>query len=114
MDSSLVSGLTAPGSMETARLRADEMRLQALGANRPANMEKMEAVSQEFEAVFLTQMMQHMFEGIQTDDMFGGGQAEEIYRSFMLDEYGKLMSRSGGVGVAEHIKKELIALQEAL
>ena len=37
-----------------------------------------------------------MFEGIKTDGMFGGGNAEDIFRSMMVDEYGKMMSKNGG------------------
>lgn len=68
--------------------------------------------AEDFEAMFLTQMMQPMFEGISTDGVTGGGQSEEIYRSFLLDEYGKLMARAGGIGIADHVKRELLKLQE--
>lgn len=67
----------------------------------------------EFEAVFLSQMLQHMFAGIETDPMFGGGQAEEIYRSMMIEQFGAEMARSGGIGLADAVTRELLTLQEA-
>ena len=30
-----------------------------------------------------------MFSGIKTDGLFGGGQGEEMFRSMMIDQYGK-------------------------
>lgn len=66
----------------------------------------------DFEAVFLSQMLESMFKGIKTDGPFGGGHAEEMMRSFMLQEYGKVMAANGGVGIADAVKRELLHAQE--
>ena len=68
--------------------------------------------AQDFEAVFLSQMLESMFKGIKTDGPFGGGHAEEMMRSFMLQEYGKVMAANGGVGIADAVKRELLHAQE--
>lgn len=70
------------------------------------------AKAEEFEAVFLSQMLSHMFSGIETNEMFGGGEGEQMYKSMMVDEYGKIIARTGGIGVADHVKAEMIRLQE--
>ena len=67
----------------------------------------------QFEAVFISQMLQHMFAGIKTDPMFGGGQAEDIYRSMLVEQFGMEMARSGGIGLADAVTRELMTLQEA-
>lgn len=85
-------------------------RAKALG--RGASMEKIDAAAQEFEAQFISQMMENMFSGLDTDGPLGGGDAEETYRSMLVNEYGKLISRAGGIGVADHVKREMLALQE--
>lgn len=85
---------------------------QASSRFQKAAPDKMDAAAKDFEAVFLSQMMTHMFSGIETNEMFGGGHAESIYKSMMVDEYGKMVAASGGLGLADHIKSELIALQE--
>lgn len=69
--------------------------------------------AEEFEAVFLAQMLAPMFEGLKTDEMFGGGPGEDIYRSVLVEEYGKAIARSGGVGIADAVQRELLNLQEA-
>jgi hypothetical protein len=30
----------------------------------------------------------------------------------MIDEYGKLISRSGGLGIADQVKREMLKIQE--
>jgi Rod binding domain-containing protein len=67
---------------------------------------------EEFEAFFLTQMLEHMFKGIPTDGYFGGGYGEGVYRSVMLQEYGRVLSKAGGVGIGDMVGRELIKLQE--
>lgn len=57
-------------------------------------------------------MLGQMFSGIETDHLFGGGHSEEIYRSMLVDEYGKLISKSKGIGIAESVQKEMLKLQE--
>ena len=69
-------------------------------------------VAEEFEAVFLAQMLKQMFTGIRADGPFGGGPAETIYRSLMIDEYANLISRAGGVGLADAVQREILRIQE--
>ncbi|MCB1531636.1 MAG: rod-binding protein [Alphaproteobacteria bacterium] len=75
--------------------------------------QKINETAQEFEAVFLSEMLKPMFQGIETDGMFGGGKGEEVFRSFMLQEYGKIMSQTGGIGLADHVRDQIIQLQAA-
>jgi len=73
--------------------------------------------AKSFEAQFLSQMYQCMFEGIDTDGMFGGGEGEKMFRSLMFDEYAKMtVERPGGsgLGIAEAVRKMLLKQQEVL
>lgn len=74
-------------------------------------MEEIDRVAQDFEAVFVSEMMKPMFDGIKADGPFGGGRGEEIFRGMMIDEYGKSLASTGGIGIAEQVKKELIRMQ---
>lgn len=73
---------------------------------------KMERAAKDFEAVFLSEMMKPMFDGLKSDGMFGGGHAEEIFRSVMIQEYGKMVADTGRVGIADHVRDAMIKLQE--
>ncbi len=81
---------------------------------RPADGATVDKVSQQFEAVFISQFLGSMFDGVPTDGPFGGGQGEAMFRSFMLDEYGKQIAARGGFGLAPAIRRELLAAQERL
>lgn len=75
-------------------------------------MEKIEATAKEFESQFISQMLESMFATRDVKDSLGGSEAEETYQSMMVSEYGKIISRSGGIGVADQIKKAMLKLQE--
>jgi len=77
------------------------------------DLAKAREAAEEFEAVFLSQMLGNMFAGIKTDKVFGGGHGEDAYRAMMVQEYGKAMSANGGVGIADAVMREIIQLQEA-
>lgn len=75
--------------------------------------ESLRKVVQEFESFFLSQMLESMFANVPTDGMFGGGPSEDIYRSLMLQQYGRLIAESGGIGIVDALTRELLAIQEA-
>mgnify|MGYP000802627173 CR=1 FL=1 len=52
------------------------------------------------------------FEGISTDGMFGGGNGEKVFRSLLINEYGKAMAKTGTVGVADYVMKSILEMQE--
>jgi peptidoglycan hydrolase FlgJ len=99
----LVAQTVARNSDPTAVLR---------GAAAPGNA-RAKSAAQDFEAVFLNQMFQHMFTGIEGEGPFGGGVGVSIWRSFLTDQYAKTFSKAGGIGLADHVYRSLIAHQEA-
>ncbi len=78
-----------------------------------ANEAAMRKTAKEFEAMYISQMMRPMFEGIEAEEPFGGGQSEKMWKSLQIDEYGKAISNAGGVGMADAVMREMIMLQEA-
>jgi flagellar protein FlgJ len=67
---------------------------------------------EDFEAFFLSQVFEHMFSGVGNDALFGGGQSETIYRSLLLQEYSRVAAKSGGVGLADAVQREILRAQE--
>ena len=76
-----------------------------------ADESRIRQTAQQFEATFMAQMLRPMFEGLSTEAPFGGGHAEETWRGFMIDEMGKQISRSGGIGLADQVMAEMIRMQ---
>ncbi len=101
----------AAGTIGNALLMANQAKLDALGKVSPEKREAIENASQEFEAIFINQMLQHMSAGIETNEVFGGGYAEDMWRQSLYEEYATLMSQSGGVGIAQHVQQTLLATQ---
>jgi Rod binding domain-containing protein len=70
-------------------------------------------VAEDFEAFFLSQSMDSMFAGINGDSVTGGGQSETVYRSLLIQQYAKVAAKSGGVGIADAVQREILRIQEA-
>ncbi|MAP96540.1 MAG: chemotaxis protein [Ponticaulis sp.] len=68
-------------------------------------------VAEEFESMFLSQMLAPMFEPLETDGLTGGGAAERAFRPMLIDEYAKGMSQQGGIGLADQIYAEILRMQ---
>ncbi|MEC8203123.1 MAG: rod-binding protein [Pseudomonadota bacterium] len=75
-------------------------------------MEQINTVAQDFEAFFVSKMMETMMSGIKTDGPFGGGQGEKVFRSIMIQEYGKEAAKQGNFGIADAVQQQLLKMQE--
>jgi peptidoglycan hydrolase FlgJ len=67
----------------------------------------------DFEAVYLNSMFNQMFTGIDGEGPFGGAGAAGVWRSFLSDAYAKSFAKAGGIGLADHVYRSLLQLQEA-
>ena len=85
---------------------------RAITAPTLKNGMSVDKAAQDFEAMFLSQMLSHMWGGVDVDPNFGGGHGEEMFRSMMIEQQGKLMVRAGGVGIAHQIKEAMLRMQE--
>lgn len=65
----------------------------------------------DFEASCMGQLLGFMNQDLAVDPNFGGGRGEEMYRDMMNTEYGKLAHRSGTVGIAAQVERELLRAQ---
>ncbi len=81
-------------------------------AGQGMSLAKINQVASEFEAMFLGQMLKPMFETVETDSLFGGGQGEGPYRDMMVQEYAKEISKRGGIGIADAVRKQMLQMQE--
>jgi len=87
---------------------------QAAAPKATANAAKADWAAKEYESVFISQFLGSMFSGIKTDGITGGGQGEEMFRSLMINEYGKSIQQRGGFGLAAQMKAQLLKHQEGV
>jgi peptidoglycan hydrolase FlgJ len=80
-----------PGTVSPARLRAQ---------------------AADFEAAFMSTMFQSMFTAIEGDGPMGSSAGVAPWRSFATQEYAKSFVQKGGIGLADHVYRALIAQQE--
>lgn len=67
--------------------------------------------AQQFEAVFVGQLTQMMLSTVTEDGVFGGGNAESIYKGMMAEQLGNEIARKGGIGIAPAVLDEILRLQ---
>ena len=95
----------APLPMSTATTRQTTPQSQEAEALRHA--------AEEFESVFLSEMLAPMFEGLDTEGLGGGGMGEQIFRPMLVERYAESISRSGGVGIADSVVREFMRMQQS-
>jgi Rod binding domain-containing protein len=74
---------------------------------------RMRAQAEELEGVFLNTLMKEMFSSIDTEGDFGGGFAEETWRGMQAEQLSASVAKAGGIGLADALMADLMALQEA-
>jgi len=80
-------------------------------AARAVETPRMRETAERFETSFLSQMLKPMFEGLETDGPFGGGEAEGTWRGFLIDAMAEQTVRAGGIGLADTVVAEMIRMQ---
>jgi flagellar protein FlgJ len=81
-------------------------------AQQLAATKKAKDSAQDFEAVFLGQMTSLLLENVQTDEQFGGGHGEEMFKGILAEKLGKQMAKVGGIGLAPAVMDQIIKLQQ--
>ncbi|MEO1039626.1 MAG: rod-binding protein [Pseudomonadota bacterium] len=99
--------LTAQLNTAVSSARADAPR-----STRAQTPEQARAIAEEFEAVFLAQMMEHMMGPSTKSETFGGGAGESAFTGMLNEEYAKVLSKSGGIGLADALTREILRLQD--
>jgi flagellar protein FlgJ len=65
-------------------------------------------VAREFEALFVGMMLKSMRETVGKDPITDGGHGEEVYRSLLDQEYARIITEHGGIGLSAMLEKQLI------
>jgi len=86
--------------------------LPATASAAPQVTARMRETAEQFEASFLSQMLKPMFEGLKTDGIGGGGEAEGQWRSFMIDAMAQQTVKAGGIGLADQVVAQMLKMQE--
>jgi len=80
----------------------------------PHVSDEVRRVAEEFESVFLTEMLQPMFDNLDTEGLGGGGIGEQMFRPMLVERYAEAIAQAGGVGIADSIVRELTRIQAGM
>ena len=81
---------------------------------KPQNEAKARKTAQDFESMFLEQTLDRLFASGGPDGPLGdNGMGGEVYRSMLVKEYAGNIARSGGVGIADQVYREILKMQES-
>jgi Rod binding domain-containing protein len=109
-------GISGPPASADANLALDRQQAKQMAqmrAFKTTDPKEADRVSRDFEAMFLSTMLQPMFETLKPGKgMFSGGSAEATFQAMLVDEYGKVMAKSGGVGIAAMVRQQILQTQE--
>lgn len=76
------------------------------GPASPPREQATRRAAQELEATFVGQLLRSM------PFSFGAGDAQP-FADLLMDEYGKLVAKSGGIGIADAVVRQLERIQKA-
>ena len=78
---------------------------------RSKNLKQLKALSQQFESIFVHQLLKSMRSTVQKTGLFDS-HATNMYESLYDEEIAKLMTEQKGIGLAEIIYRDLARLEE--
>ena len=79
-----------------------------LAASSPAQ------AAQAFEANVIGELLKPMFNTVNSaKGVFGGGDGEATWRPLLTEEIGKHIAAHGGLGLAQHVLRQMLQAQEA-
>lgn len=101
-------------STASSVLGASSGAFERMAAATQGDNDAINAAAEEFEAVMLTAMLKPIFDGVETPEPFGGGEGEEMWKGLLVEEYAKEMAATGGIGIADQVRSELLRIQETV
>ncbi|OXE36110.1 MAG: chemotaxis protein chel [Phenylobacterium zucineum] len=98
-----------PPPLQTSKIPATPSF--GIGASEGLKRTQIAKAAKDFEASFLSVMMGQMFQGDSLKGTLTGGEGEDAFKAFMSDAMAKQVVRSGGIGLAATVQKEMLKLQ---
>ncbi|GMT42574.1 MAG: hypothetical protein IEMM0002_0985 [bacterium] len=72
-------------------------------AQQKNDLAKLKKLSQQYESFFMKEVVSAMRRSVPKSDLLNGGNAEEIYKSMLDEQWSAHMAESGDTGIAQSI-----------
>ena len=94
--------------MESATARAaDGLRANLASSGKKDDLAKEKEALQEFERLFLFQMLREMRKTVPKDALFGGSNRQEFMEEMLDDHFAGQMASSGQFGIAKQMEQQM-------
>jgi flagellar protein FlgJ len=100
-------GVNAQAQSATAKALAGKVGQSNDGSK---GRDELEQACNDFESVFVSQMMQQMRKTVPQEGLFNGGRAEKIFTEMLDGEVAKSISKQRGIGLAAMMYRQLSAM----
>lgn len=95
-------------------INTDLMRMQQQLGQTSKLDKRLDDTAQSFESFFVYTIVKEMTSGLDNDPKLGGGgYAEGVWRDMLNENIADEITKSGGIGIADSIREQLIRYQEA-
>lgn len=84
-----------------------EARLDAVSSRRDLERTRLKQATEDFESIFVKQMLDSMRKTVKKGDLFGGGFAETIYEDMLYERYADRIAESGTLGIAKMLYERM-------
>ncbi len=95
-----------PLPLSALTLRMDQLR-KLPDAKGKTDDARLRETSNEFEAIFIQQMLKTMRKTSLESDLIKKSEGEKIFRSMLDEQYAKLSAKSGSLGLGQMIYQQL-------
>jgi Rod binding domain-containing protein len=106
MESINMSNLYASEVYKTYSSRGDQVRVETR-AQEIDRGSKLYKACQDFEAIFVKQMLNVMRKTVQKTGLMDGGFAEEVFEDMLYDEYAQKMTENAQFGLSDTMYNQL-------
>lgn len=103
-------GLSVAGDIVSGLIGGATSGQKAAAPDKNAKLHK---TADDFESMFLEQAFDRITQNTGQDGPLGeGGTGGSVYRSMLMKEYAGQVTKSGGVGIADQVYRQMLQLQE--
>ncbi|MBP7495835.1 MAG: rod-binding protein [Spirochaetales bacterium] len=109
MDGSDFSFETVRPQIDLGRIQKDLQKIQQFASDsRPkTDAGRLKDACQEFEAIFIKQMLDSMRKTIPRTELIERNFGEEIFEDMLYTEYSKVLSKRGSLGIGDLLFRQL-------
>jgi len=95
--------------MEIAKIGSSPPMIGGAEGSRPTTLRE---AAQQFESLFVSQLMKSMRATVPKSQLFGSGSGESMFREMLDQEFAGRVAESGGIGIGEMLYRQLSSNQK--